>query len=92
MFEWKQGLTIEERISKNTSNIVQTKKNEVRFDVEFGINPNYVDKGINQSVSIAVTEILDAVTQYEPRASLNPNSVLMNISGNSEISLEVSKK
>lgn len=92
MFEWKgAGLSEKERIKQNVSNIIQLKKNEVRFDVDFGISPGYIDKPYSEAISNVVTEMMDVIAEREPRAMITPNDIItMTVSGENSIVLGMS--
>ena len=83
MFEWKgAGLSEKERIKQNVSNIIQLKKNDVRFDVDFGISPGYIDKPCSEAISKVVTEMIDVIAEREPRAMITPNDITLFIVNN----------
>lgn len=92
MFEWKgAGLSEKERIKQNVSNIIQLKKNEVRFDVDFGISPGYIDKPCSEAISNVVSEMMDVIAEREPRAMITPNDIItMTVSGENSMVLGMS--
>lgn len=66
--EW--GLTGEDRIVQNVLNLIRTKKFEVPFSREMGIDPEYIDSNISYAYNGLVNDIIDLVEEYESRATV----------------------
>lgn len=87
MFKWDSNLTDQERISKNITNLMSIKKNEVSFDRSLGITVDYLDKSENKITSEMITDLLDMLSEKEPRAEISIND-LVNINENGEYSFK----
>lgn len=61
------GSTMEE-IAQNVRMIITTLKGSVPLDREFGINASALDKPIVVAQATLSSEIMEAVSKYEPRA------------------------
>lgn len=70
-----------ERIRQNVENIIHTKKGEVRYDIDLGINQDYIDKPVKEVTSALITDIVDSVEQYEPRVTVNPDDIITLVEG-----------
>lgn len=66
--EW--GLSGKERILQNVLNILRTRKYEVPFMREMGIDPDYIDNVISYVFSNLENDVIQLAEEYEPRASI----------------------
>jgi len=57
-----------EEILQNITTILSTYKNSVPLDRNFGLSARFLDKPLPVAEAILVTEVLDAIEEYEPRA------------------------
>lgn len=62
--------TTEEEILQNVAMIVSTPKFSVPLDRGLGLAQRFLDKPIQVAQSILISEVLDAVEQYEPRVEV----------------------
>ena len=62
--------TTEEEILQNVAVILATPKFSVPLDRGMGLAQRFVDKPIQIAQSILISEVLDAVEQYEPRVEV----------------------
>jgi len=60
-----------EKIADNISNILKTKMNEVPYLRDMGINPSNLDMPITTSKGQIISDAIDAITTYEPRATIS---------------------
>lgn len=60
----------EEEVLQNVAMIISTPKFSVPLDRAFGMAQRFVDKSIQAAQAILISEVLDAVEQYEPRAEV----------------------
>ena len=66
--------TLVEEVLQNLTMIFSTPKGSVPLDRNFGISTGFVDKPMPIAEAMILSEILDAVEAYEPRATvLNVN-------------------
>lgn len=61
------GSVIEE-VTQNLTMILSTLKNTVPLDRDFGLSARFLDKSTPVAEAVLVSEILDAIERYEPRA------------------------
>ena len=66
--EW--GVTGKERIVQNVRNIIRTRMYEVPFMRGMGINPDYIDSATSVVESELISQISEAITEYEDRADV----------------------
>lgn len=79
-----------DRIIQNVKNILRTKKYEVPFDREFGINPDFVDNPIHTIMTDIEADIKETIEKYESRVSvLNVTLNGVDENGNANISVEL---
>ena len=76
MFQWGNTYTEQERIAKNVTNLLNIRKNEVCFDRGLGVNINLLDKTQSTINSKLLTDIVDMISEREPRADLNFDSLI----------------
>ena len=62
--------TLEEEVLQNVAIIVSTPKFSVPLDRGLGLAQRFIDKPIQVAQSILISEVLDAVEEYEPRAEV----------------------
>lgn len=66
--EW--GITGEERIVQNVSNLIRTKKYEVPFMRNVGIDPDIVDNPAPIIKAMLYDDIVEMIETYESRAKV----------------------
>lgn len=69
------GLTDEERIVQNVMNILRTKKHEVPFMRDFGIDPDNFDEDIEFIRGNIMQDVKDEVAKYESRVEITEVSI-----------------
>lgn len=62
--------TLEEEVLQNVAIIVSTPKFSVPLDRGLGLAQRFIDKPMQVAQSILISEVLDAVEEYEPRAEV----------------------
>lgn len=62
--------TKEEKIVQNVRTILVTRKGSVPLDRDFGLTWEHIDKPISIARSLQQAEIIDAIEQYEPEATV----------------------
>ena len=62
--------TLEEEVLQNVAIIVPQPTFSVPLDRGLGLAPRFIDKPIPVAQSILISEVLDAVDEYEPRAEV----------------------
>ncbi|MEA5057780.1 MAG: hypothetical protein VB047_09525 [Anaerotignum propionicum] len=60
----------EEEVLQNIAMIISTPQFSVPLDRGFGLAQRFIDKPIQTAQAILVSEVLDAVERYEPRAKV----------------------
>lgn len=60
----------EEEVLQNVAMIILTVQFSVPLDRGFGLAGRFIDKPIQTAQAILVSEVLDAVEKYEPRADI----------------------
>ena len=85
--EW--GLTGAERIAQNVLNIFRTKKYEVPFMRDMGIDPDYIDETNMYVYNNLTDELIDLAKKYEPRAVVTDINIEHDDNGNLIITSEV---
>lgn len=63
--------TVEEEILQNVAVILSTPKFSVPLDRGLGLAQRFLDKPIQLAQSILVSEVLEAIEQYEPRVQVD---------------------
>lgn len=61
--------TVEE-VLQNIAMIISTPKFSVPLDRDFGLEQRFIDKPIQTARPILISEVLDAIEEYEPRAEV----------------------
>ncbi len=61
-------VTVVAEILQNVRTILSTRKGSVPLDRDFGISWEYLDRPIDVAQMLMRSEIIDAVSKYEPRA------------------------
>ena len=67
-------------VLQNVRTILTTRKGSVPLDRDFGIDTSVIDQPINRAGAMLMTNIIEAVEAYEPRASV----IDVTFSGNGE--------
>lgn len=68
--------TVEE-VLQNIAMILSTPKFSVPLDRGFGMAQRFIDKPIQMAQPILISEVLDAIEEYEPRAEVENVSFVM---------------
>lgn len=63
-------VSVEAEILQNVRTILSTRKGSVPLDRDFGISWEYLDRPIDVAQMLMRSEIIDAVSKYEPRAKV----------------------
>ncbi len=59
-----------EKIADNVANILKTRLSEVPYMRDMGINPDYMDMPISEVKGLIISDALEAISSYEPRAEV----------------------
>lgn len=62
--------TIEEEVLQNVITLISTPKYNVPLNRDFGLAQRFVDMSLPTAKAIFISEIFDAIEEYEPRAEL----------------------
>jgi phage baseplate assembly protein W len=62
--------SLAEEVTQNLTMILSTLKNTVPLDRDFGLSARFLDKSTPVAEAVLVSEILDAIETYEPRAEV----------------------
>lgn len=85
--------TGDDRIIQNVLNIVRTKKYEVPYMREMGIDPDFLDDAITKNYAEIVNDVTENINTYEPRVEVVDVSLSVNdANGDVVISVEVEVK
>ena len=85
---WKATGT--DRIIQNVRNILRTRKYEVPFIRDMGVNPNFIDTSIRTIQASVQEDVTTTIEKYEPRVKVL--SVVVedyDVNGHITISVEV---
>lgn len=66
--EW--GLTGKDRIVQNVLNILRTKKYEIPFMREMGIDTDYIDNVNTFLYNNITNDVIELIEKYEPRVTI----------------------
>ena len=66
-----------EEVLQNVAMILSTPKFSVPLDRGFGMAQRFIDKPIQTAQPILISEVLDAIEEYEPRAEVENVSFVM---------------
>ena len=69
--------TMVEEVLQNVAMILSTPKFSVPLDRGFGMAQRFIDKPIQTAQPILISEVLDAIEEYEPRAEVENVSFVM---------------
>lgn len=84
------GATGDERIVENVRNILRTRKFEVPFMRDMGLNPNHSDAPPNYVKANITNDIIETINTYESRAKVvDVNIVSVDENGYYEISVDL---
>ena len=75
-FKYETNLSDSERIAKNVQNLISLRKNDVPYDRNLGLTPDYTDKPINEISSNLYTEMEDLIEEREPRAAVDVSNLI----------------
>lgn len=62
--------TVNEEVLQNINMIISTPKFSVPLDRDFGLAQKFVDKPLQIAQTMIVSEVMDAIEKYEPRAEV----------------------
>lgn len=62
--------TVVEEVLQNVAMIISTPQYTVPLDRGFGLPQRFIDKPLPVAQAILVSEVLDAIEEYEPRAEV----------------------
>ncbi len=65
-----QPRSVNEEVLQNVAMILATPKFSVPLDRDLGLTNQHVDKPIQTAQAIIISEIIDAIEKYEPRATV----------------------
>jgi hypothetical protein len=68
--------SVEEEIMQNLKIILQTLKNSVPLNRDFGLSGDFIDKPVQVAETLLIAEITDEAAKYEPRAEITNISFL----------------
>ena len=72
---------------QNVTNLMNIRKNEVCLDRSMGIDADFIDKSTKRITSGIITNLIDMITEKEPRASLSIGD-LVELNDNGEYQLK----
>ncbi len=78
-----------EEILQNVRTIISTEIYSVPLDRDFGIDASFVDKPTAKAQAMLSSEIIRAVREYEPRATISSISFTADIDGKLTPNVEV---
>lgn len=58
------------RIAQNVLNLLTTSKYEIAYDRTLGIDRTFIDKPLQEAISLATAQIYEVITEREPRATV----------------------
>lgn len=58
------------RVAQNIVNLLNTFLYEIAYDRTLGLSGKFIDMPIDQAIAIATTEIIELITEREPRATV----------------------
>lgn len=73
--------TVIEEVLQNVSMIISTPQFTVPLDRGFGLPQRFIDKPLPVAQTILVSEVLDAIEKYEPRAEVENITFVQNEEG-----------
>ena len=59
-----------EEVMQNVYTIITTARGSVALDRDFGIDTSFLDAPINVAQTLMLTSVIEAVSQFEPRAKV----------------------
>ena len=59
-----------EEVMQNVYTIITTARGSVPLDRDFGIDTSFLDAPINVAQTLMLTSVIEAVSQFEPRAKV----------------------
>ena len=62
--------TGEERIVQNVLNIIRTRKYEIPFNRQMGINPDYIDDSIENNRADIINDVYNNIEKYESNVEI----------------------
>jgi len=63
------------QIKNNILNILKTKKGEIPYMRDMGINSDFIDKPISINKGTLITDVIQNIHTYEPRAKVKEVSI-----------------
>lgn len=83
------GVSGKHRIVQNVLNIFRTKKLEVPFMREMGVDVEYIDNVLPYVHSNLISELIELCEKYEPRARVVDATITQDDNGNLIITAEL---
>lgn len=74
VIEWNP--TKAQEVIQNVSNLINTIKYEVAYDRTLGINTDFQDMPLQETIPLVTAQIYDVIDQREPRATLEEVSFI----------------
>lgn len=88
MLDWNASGN--DRIIQNVLNIIRTRKFEVPFMREFGIDPDYIDSVLSDFQAEIISDVTQNIETYEPRVEvLNVEVDRNDVNGDIRITVEL---
>jgi phage baseplate assembly protein W len=63
--------TTAEEVMQNVAVIISTPRGTVPLDRGFGLSQDYIDKPINVAKALMLSDIMETIPKYEPRAQVD---------------------
>ncbi len=78
-----------DQIKNNVLNILRTRKGEVPYMPEFGLNPDYIGTPLTQARAALIADVREQLKTYEPSATLDSLTVVPDENGDYSIEVVV---
>lgn len=88
MFQYRKGLSTEQRISQNVTNLLEADKGTVPYDRELGVDPEWKDQPEGTYDAMMLSEMTDLANEKEPRAN---TTVSFSDEGELEVDVEIAE-
>lgn len=75
------------QILNNVINILNIVKGEIPYMRQMGISSDFIDKPINENKGALITDVIQNIHIYEPRAKVK--EVNINVATNDDVNIEV---
>lgn len=87
MFKYQRGLSEEERILKNISNISELRQGDLAYDRGLGVLPEWMDKQSGMYSAEVMSELTAMLNEREPRVTSE-----IEVDENNEMKIVVSER